>query len=211
MANYTFRTKSYEESGESTYYAISPDRIKTLQVAATYNAYGQQIGSYDAGDYALDNSGCDAKADCETAIFEKFNLKVSVDTDVKTVETVGDDDADEWVSESEIENAETLISEMNAFISKWCAENENMTTCKGFDYWDGSNWKTITVEFEFHGEPSHKVVEDEDLIAELNNAIQNKEFLKDGFGYKEYAHEGWVVTASQFQGSWAAYTLNKPE
>ena len=207
--SYIFLTPNFDESGETKYFAIPADKIETLNVYETYDRNGQQVGHENAGDYHMDNSYSDAKRDCELAIKEKFGLEVSIDGQNGQIEVIENADVDEWISDSEDENAGNFVNEINSFILEWKEQNENIITCKGFDYWDGSNWKTIITECEFHGEPSHNIVDDEDLVTELNEAIENKEFTKEGFGVKTYESGNWEIDDSQWQGVWASYIITE--
>jgi hypothetical protein len=202
MTNYIFLTENYNE-GPTTYYAISSDKIETLNLCDTYDRNGQKVGHFYAGDYHLDNHESDATKDCIKAVSEKF----SIDEDnIHLVNTGGEieieagDGAQYGFDEKTVE----------AFIKEWREKNESLTEVKGFDYWDGHNWKTITTGVYF-GEPSHEIVSDEKLVAELNEAIENKSFEKSGFGCEVYSHDKWVVIDSNWQGTWAAFEIMSME
>lgn len=209
--NYIFLTPNFDESGETKYFAIPADKIETLNVFETYDKYGQKVGHENAGDYHIDNSQSDAKSDCEIAIKEKYGVEVSIDAHNSCIEVIDNTEVDEWISENEDENAGNFISELNAFILEWCNEKENISSCQGFTYWNGNDWKTIITDYEFDGNPSHSIVDDEDLIVELSAAIENKEFVNEGFGCKNYESGNWNIEKSYYQGTWASYILTEKE
>jgi len=49
------------------------------------------------------------------------------------------------------------------------------------------------------------------LIAQLNEAIENKKFVKSGFGKEIYQSDNWEIVVSNFQGSWATYEIRETE
>ena len=211
MSQFIFLTKADNE-GEITYLAIDSEKIETLNVFETYDQYGQEVGHGNAGDYHIDNQYSDAKQDCIAAIQEKFGVEVNIDTHNVCVETIDNTEVDEWISD-EIDPAVAgeFINEINTFISEWVEENSTYTTLKGFNYWDGNNWKTVVVEME-HGDcKSHQLVDDEDLIEELNKSIEEKEFLKKGHGMTCYRSGKWAIGVSQYQGDWESYQISEIE
>lgn len=202
MSNYIFLTKAYNE-GETIYYAIPADKIETLNLFETYDGYGQLVGHYNAGDYAIGNSASDAKADCEKAIEEKFNLTGVIISDDnvysiynEVVDYSFDDDSD----------FQKQVIDINDFIEEWKKENETLAEVEGFTYWDGHNFQTIITRID-DGEPTHNVVNDESLVRELNDAIENKSFEAKGFGCEVYSHDKWVVIDSNWQGTWELYQI----
>lgn len=208
MSNYIFLKENFSE-GPDRYFAISKETIETLNVADTYDNYGQLIGHHDAEDYHIGNSESSATRDCLQVVTQKFDLNNS--EEILIVE-VDDDDfmVDDLYGENQQFNTEETKSEINAFIKEWRKENENLNACEGFTYWDGHNYKTITTSADF-GETSHSLVKDDELTKELNEAIDNLSFEKEGFGCKIYTHEDWVIIDSQWQGTWAAYELMKAD
>lgn len=202
MSNYIFLTKTHNE-GETIYYAILEDRIETLNIFETYDNYGQLCGHYNAGDYTIENNASDAKADCEKAIEEKFNLGGVVINDDKVYSI---DNEEVYYSFDDDSDFQKLVISINEFIEEWKNENECYSEVKGFTFWNGHNFQTIITKID-DGEPTHNVVDDEDLVKELNEAIENKSFEAAGFGCDVYSHNNWVVVDSNWQGDWASYEL----
>jgi hypothetical protein len=200
MSNYTFLTKNNNE-GETIYYAIPADKIETLNLFETYDGRGQLVGHTNAGDYHLDNSdGTYATTDCIKAIAEKFGI------DYDNIHIVNESKDEFKIEAGDGEEYGFDEDAVNDFIKEWRDENESLVEVKGFTYWDGHNWKTVTTSVNF-GEPTHEVVSDGKLAADLNAAIENKSFEKSGFGCKVYSHENWVVINSNRQGTWAAFEI----
>lgn len=81
----------------------------------------------------------------------------------------------------------------------------------GFNYWDGHNWKTVVLEREHTDDISHEILENRELVEELNNAIENKEFLKSEFGKEIFQFEGLKIVINNCQGSWASYEITEIE
>jgi len=212
MSQFIFLTEANSE-GPVTYYAIDAEKIKEIPESDTYDRYGQQIGHEAAGDYHIDNDYSSAKQDCIAAIEEKFGYKVSIDYK-NGVEVIENTETDEWISEQiDPTEAGELISDINSFISEWGNENSTITALRGFNYWDGHNWKTVVVEREHTGRDntSHQILDDQELIAELNEAIETSNRTIYEFGKEKYQSDNWEIVVNNFQGSWASYEIREIE
>ena len=84
------------------------------------------------------------------------------------------------------------------------------STSKGFNFWNGNNWNTVTVISEV-GEPTHELLDDNDLENELNQAIENSTFVKEGFGRRIYETEKYWIVDNNFQGHFEAYEIYDKE
>lgn len=199
MANYIFLTKNFTDEPTS-YYAIPENKIETLNLSETYGDYGQIVGHTDAGDYHFDNEYSDAQKDCLNELLKKFTTEV--DAEIEFI----DDRNDIFIVDEDSYDGDTDVKELNEFVKNWREKNESLTEVEGFTFWDGHNWKTIVTSCDF-GEPTHNIVDNEELIKELNKAIENKEFEKEGFGRKIYKAHGWVVIDSYYQDVWEEYEI----
>lgn len=194
MKNFIFIKKSYDGySVDSTYYAIDADKIETLNVSDTYDQFGQLISDSDAGDSITLLT--------EKAVEAANKAAVDFGYEDKTF-TVGD-----FISAYD---ASDLYSEVRSKVDD-ADIADNKETCKGFNYWDGHNFKTVTVDFASGEESSHFIVDDEALVAELNEAIANKEFKDDGFGQKIYTSGDWTIVDNFCEGAWAAFEIVRTE
>lgn len=199
---YIFLTE--KDSNRQEYFAISADRIETLNLHACYDQHGQEVGHYNAADYHFDNSESDAKINCLEAIAEKFGI------DISPLDIV--EDGEGYVVEHEDGEEIQRIEEINVFVNEWLKENQNITTVEGFTYWDGHNWQTIiTDDGDYPGIATHDVVDDEQLIAELNKAIEDREFVKEDFGKKIHEANGYTIISSLYASDWEAYCLVSDE
>ena len=193
MKSYKFIQEKYPETNEvKPWLAISEDVIGTLNDSDTYGNYGQKVSAYDAGDSielrsqkAVDTANNTAK---ELELDQEFEIGsiVSAFDNIELYDNIIDD----------IEEDEDYLL--------YCSTSE------GFNYWDGSNWKTVTVSSEV-GEPSHDMLSDDDLEDELNDAIENSEFVKEGFGQKVYETEKYWVVDNYCQGHFEAYMVYPKE
>lgn len=191
--SYTFIKKRFNDAYTPTPVLAISNEIETLNLADTYDDFGQQVGHSDAGDYSIHNSDySDAYHDMIKAVRESFSINEDVEFDI---------DVNDLTATEEIGvNAE----ELKSFCEKWREDNETFNTVKGFDHWDGHNWKTIVTEIEF-GEASHDVVaENEDG---MNTAIEDCEFIEDSHGKKYYDSEDFWVVKSAWQGDFESYQL----
>ena len=165
----------------------------TANLCENYDRYGQKVGHTDAGDYHPDNSYSPAYEECLKAVAEKFG----VNTEGATFR--GD--------EIEFEDDPGSLKEIQAFVTAWIEENQNLETCEGFTFWNGHNWQTIITACDQDSAITHQVVDDETL-AELVWAIVSREFVKEKFGEKIYKSDnGYYVIDSYVQGAWEAYRI----
>lgn len=194
-----FLKSAYEFDG--TYEAISENRIETLNVSDTYDQYGQKISASDAGDHL--------ELLTETAVElanDTWNEVDAEDEDYVVKFTIGD-------IVSAYENSDVYRE-----ITNNCEEevdyNVFKSTCQGFNYWDGNNWRTIVTSSEDDGGVTHEIEDDEEIIARLEAAIENMEFEKEGFGTRTYRYADAIVVESQFSDAWEEYSItldNEPE
>src|SRR5690606_23902608 len=150
--DYVFLKKA--DDSEDVYYAIDSVKIETLNLCDTYTQFGQRVGHTDAGDYHPDNSYSPAYEECLKAVAEKFVV-------------------------NDFEDDPGNLKEIQAFVTAWIEENQNLENCEGFTYWNGHNWQTIITACEQDSAITHQVVDDETLVAELIWAIVSREFVKE--------------------------------
>lgn len=185
-----------EHRDNPRWWAISKDRIETLNVSGSYDQFGQSISSRDAGDYLEIISQAAADVANET-----WNEPDAEGSDFVTRFKVGDN-----VSAYEYE------LEFDEIITQ-CEEGVDYklerTKFSGFNYWNGSNWKTIVTSAP-DGNETHEIESDEEIVARLNEAMENEEFIKEGFGTKTYRYKDAEITYSQFSSAWeyCEITLN---
>lgn len=182
---------------ETIYNAIPADTIKTLRVTETYDHYGQEVSPENAGAYVSLNS-LRAVEIANKAYHDEY---AEMDNDV----------IESRYGINDIVNAYDCSCVYDAVVSE-CTEGEDYTicveTCKGFNYWDGSNWKSVIIEYEFDNtDTGWKVLEDEKLQNELNEAIENMKYVYEGYGATRWETEKYIITKSQFASNWATYQI----
>lgn len=207
MEIYTFIKRVHSENYPNPILAISAE-IEEMELHETYDQFGQLVGHDNAGDYSIYNQYSYADSDCLKELIEHFQITSQTndyntpdDVDFLSINSDGEIDITLNIEEQDIENFDR--AKINAFIKKWEEENAEYNTIKGFDYWDGSNWRTIVVEDHVWDNPTHKVIEDESLESE----IESKEWIKDGFGKKIYESKNYWIIHDYTQGSFASYEL----
>lgn len=194
MKTYKFiKENTFGENKSVPFLAISKNEIKTLNDSDTYNNYGQKVSACDAGD------SIELKSEKAIEVANRIALEIDLDYTYEIGSFIS-------AFEDDSELYDGLINELteDEDYSLYCS------TSKGFNYWDGSNWKTVTVWSEV-GEPSHESIDDEDLEKELNEAIEKSELVKDGFGRKIYETEKYWIVDSNFQNHFEAYEIYKKD
>lgn len=193
---YTFLQKQHEKlNGITMYAAISEDRIEEFDLYTAYGQYGQQIGHNSAGD-CLEILTDAAAQKANDAWNEMYGDEDVFETRYKVGDIVSGDDS----------LFDTLVDQEGVNLSIW--------TAKGFTYWDGHNHKTIILSSDNPGfEGDWSIVEDEELIEELQEAIENMELIGTCQGVTSYKSEDgkWGIDDSAWQGTWSKYDIRLME
>lgn len=193
MKTYSFIKKANVEAGiENPWLAINVDRIETLNVSDCYDSNGQQIDPYSAGD---------TLSLLTTAAVEVAN-KVSKEEDYDFTyninEIISAPDGgpyDEIVKA--LEKSELIESTDYAFEKQ---------TVKGFNYWNGHNWRTVAVESD-NNEPEYELCDDQDLIDRMNKAIEECEYSSECRGFTYFEHPDFSIKKSAFQEDFEDYQI----
>lgn len=186
MTTYQFIQKNYDDNSATPFLAISTP-LESLKLSDTYGDYGRAVQPDEAGD--------------------SIELKT-----VKAVET-----ANHVAEFLELEVSFEIGSIINSFenlelynnIFEQLSEEDYVgyfNMVEGFNYFDGNNWATVTVKTDI-GEPSHTLIDDDDLISELNQAIEDSEFVSEGFGTRKYETEKFLIVSSQFASHFESYEI----
>ena len=200
MNNYTFLIKNPElsdPSDEVKYYAISPGKIETMRESKCYTSFGQQVGTYDAGDSIEIKSTKAAQIATQTAQAEDEDLYFPVGSIV-----------------SGYDNPNVFDEIEKAFDKEGLKDGEDYDLyaeeVKGFDFWDGHNFQTVTVE-PGSGFASHIIIDDKALIAQLNAEIDSMVWLRNEPGCTIYQSAHYEITDSAWAGHWESYELTPLE
>lgn len=170
--------------------------IETLNVSDTYGNYGQKVDAYTAGDAIQLLS---SKA---VSLANKIALENDEDAGAfKTGDLVSAIDNNDIYDD--VLNVVSGLKEYEDY-TMWCS------TVEGFNFWNGNNFQTVTVSCEV-GEPSHAILTDETLIKELNEAIDEKSFIKEGFGTKTYDSEKFFIIENSFASHFEMYEVYDKE
>lgn len=184
------------EFGKSRYYAISEGAIETLRVSETHSDFGNIVGSYNGGDTI------ELLSEKAVEIAKRVVEEQDAEYEFKIGDMVtGYDNSDVF---DEIE-AKFLVEDL----VEGTDYNLSYETLEGFNYWDGHNWQTLVVSFENEGYTAWEIVSDEELIKELNEAIDSMDFHHESTGCKYYHSGQWQIEESFWQGHWEKYTIEE--
>lgn len=182
--------------GELNPWLVVNQEVETLKVSDTYGNYGQKVDACDAGD--------SIELLSSKAVEIANRVALEYDEDAESFE-IGD-----FISACDnndiYDDVLAAVSELKEFedYTIWAS------TVEGFNYWDGSNWQTVTVSCEV-GEPSHEILTDDDLIKELDEAIDEKSFIKEGFGTRIYESEKYYIVENSFASHFELYEIYDKE
>lgn len=187
-----------ENEQEVIYYAIDAAKIETLNVSDTYDGTGQTVGSANAGDsLTLETQ----KAVDVANQFYHENYSEYDDLEVLVHYKI-----DDYISAYDSGSTYTQILESNLVEDvDYILQREN---CEGFNYWNGNNWKSVIIDFEHGAYTNFSKITDQDLIAELTKALQNKEFKKEGSGFTHYTYGKYKIQTTQYASDFSNYTIS---
>lgn len=189
MEKYIFLTNQEKNSanGIDTYFAISETKIEELKISETYGDYGIKVDSSVAGDY-LELISQNA-VDFVKSYKEEDNSKIG----------------DIIYAYEESSLFDSILSSLEEGVDF----EATYQYCKGFNYHNGRNWKTIILEMPhyYDGHLEWQIVEDKALVKRLRTAITRKKNGKKGFGYTNYSHGSVQIQESYYEGAWESYTL----
>lgn len=194
MENERIFLKELKEScGEENFVLVSMRaNFEKVRLCETYGDYGQQVGCYNAGCYSLDNSESTCKEDLEQYITDKFKLREKFSYD----DFIEQEEANDKIKES---------------IKTWIEENENHSSCVAYTYWDGSNFATALISNEnFEDHISHVEINEQEA-REIEEAIENRSFVEDGFGKKVYEYGDYIMIDNYCQGHWESWQVIRRE
>lgn len=201
MTTYTFLTRNQnQEEGIVRYFAVGSERIERFPMSDSYSDFGQPIGADDAGDY-LELSTSDAVAFANQAYHNEY--AEYDDSEVLEHYKIGD-------TINAYDEYRVYIAVLNKFEGTEHISIEK-TWVEGFNYWNGSNHRSVITDQEHGGMGNYSVVNDEELTAKLNEAIQNMAFVSKGFGTETYTAPGFEIVESYCQGAWEKYTITPSE
>lgn len=162
--------------------------FEEINECETYDKYGQIVGCHDAGCYSIDNCDCDFVEDLIIAINKEFNLDCNKD--------VYFDDLQDILDELEL----TDNVNIKQFAKNWVEEETEHTLCKSYDYYDGSNYKSLILEnmgdqvdlIELNDDLNNKIIEEYNKIEECQFVFKN--------GIASVETENYIFKKSNF--SW---------
>jgi len=203
MSNFIFLTEANSE-GPVVYFAIDAEKISEIPESDTYDRFGQSVSAGDAGNYL--ELKTQKAVEVANIAYHDSHAEWD-DTEVLQHFSIGD----EILAYEDSNSYDSVVK--SGTLEEGVDYDVTSTWVKGFNYWDGHNWKTVVVEREHTGRDntSHQILDDQELMAELNEAIENKKFVKSEFGKEKYQSDRWEIVVNNFQGSWASYEIREIE
>lgn len=207
---------------EGTIHVSSRNLFEEVNLCETYGNYGQKVGCFNAGCYALDNSNSPIHSDLMEAIDEHFSTKfsdalkdlgntsfASVSELIEELNNINDREDDVLKSYNY-----TPIDEgkLKGFAEKWVKENENHSEVTAYTFFNGSNFETVVIEDHvFDGQMRTHVEIDEEEAKKVEEAIENRSFVKKGTGMDIFEFGDYYVIDNHWQGHWAKWEVVKKE
>lgn len=199
MSQFIFLTEADSE-GPVKYFAIDAEKIEKLNGSDTYDLFGQPVSPEEVGDY-LELKSQEA-TDVANQAYHDFHAEED-DTEVLQHFSIG-----QTISAYESSHEYDAI-QRSADLKEGLDYEVYASWVKGFNYWDGSNWKSVIVEREHTDNVTNEILDDEELIKELNQAIEDKSFTGSTFGNLYYESGNYEIVVNNHQGRWAIYEITE--
>lgn len=196
--SYLILKKKYQEPFEpTTYYALDKDLFEEKAISHTFDKYGQNVTHGNAGDHLT------------------LNTKQAVNVAYKVAEEEGYD--------NEFEVGETIVAfDHESFyidllngLEKEVHEDDDYTlfhdTCLAYNYWDGNNWKSVIIEHPHYDDACNYEVVDNELQAEINDAIENRVYEKEEGGVICFTSNEYSIIKSYFSNDFEEYQITLKE
>lgn len=174
------------ENQQGEMFAVSAKRIERFPMADSYGNYGQECGSYTAGDWLTIET--QEAADQVNAWWEEEY------EESEKVWAVGD-------SISAYDNTDLFdqFTEQPGF-------ELNQLEVTGFNYHDGHNWASIIVDMD-NGEESPYSYCDDELIEKFNAEVESREETKKTSFGTTYETKSFILFDGNSAGDWASYDV----
>lgn len=178
---------------EEEYEIMNENQFEIVALSDTYGNYGQKIERGDAGDYI------------QLLTQEAVDFANTHNEEGNNINEFSIDDIISAYDDCQLvcDIIEYLNSESYALTQEMVLAHT---------YWDGHNWKTITIEVETN-EPSHVRVNSEKEKEILSEYFRFDDYNKDGAGLERANGEAYFFVRSNWQGSYelATVRLYNPE
>ena len=176
------------------YLLIDPDKFTWMAESDTYDRFGQKSSTYDCGDSVILLSPKAAEL-ANIVAAENYAEGGWQEGDIVYAHDHSDiyDDLVERLEKKSQEGDYELYQDK----------------CLAYNYWNGSHYASCIIQRE-HYEPTHEVIQDEQILSAIEAAFESKTFKKSKFGADIYESEdGYRFDKTFHQGSfaeWKAYT-----
>lgn len=184
----------YHPADEREILLLDESQVETKKLCETYNDYGQKCDCYAAGCYSIDNSESDFIRDLKKAIDDKFGFIPAYDLESLDGETAYIQ-FDSSVDDADIEKIDT--EPIEEFINEWIKENTYHCEACVFEYFDGSNWRSLGISGDGIENPDLEAVEDE-LNEKIIVEYEEADWSGFDFGKKNGESESFTFLTTQF-------------
>jgi hypothetical protein len=182
-------------------YIVDADKVETLNLADTYDAYGQEVGHVGACDYCVQNG--------------RYGFNSNMLSHLRSEgfgETIDSLEENDDLSESEIaellcsyeddfNETETKISQkIKDAAEKFADENQIITTCEGWNYWDGHNYQSVVVACEQDDAVTANIIDD-DEAANILAEYEDVEWGEWEGAERKGVTENYTFTEARYAGA----------
>lgn len=161
--------------------AIKENEIETVRLSDCFDAYGNKIGHFNAGDYCLANENGEAMMDLINSISDTFDIDAD---DIELIET----DNNVFVIDPVCCIDDEQEKRINEYIKKWQSKNEKFVEALAITYFDGHNWQSEILEIDGIGNDysDYFIINDSEIEVDLDEAFEEMVFLKKEDWYDVY-------------------------
>lgn len=169
--------KYYAGEEDHELYIIDTSEFKMMPISSTYDRYGQKVTAEDAGDYLTVSS---------QSLLNKVNNELKETLELNEIVSAYDHPhAFEYIKEHGNSDEYEITEHM----------------CKAYNYFDGSNYKSVIIECDTF-ETFYEKVDQQEEEAILGEYEDKSEVEEHNTGVKTFVGQKYLFRESQFAGAW---------
>lgn len=176
----------YDGSDDAKLYLADQSIFEQMPVSSTYDKFGKQVTAEDAGDHLVVLSD---------ALLEALNNELAGDFELnQSISAYNNEEAFLFVTEHGKEGEYELFQVM----------------CKAYNYFDGSNWKSVIIEcneFDTH----YSYVDKAESDAIMNDYEHRKSFGERNTGIETLVGKKYLFHVSKWGERWETAHVEKTE
>lgn len=197
--------KAIRKIEEDIILLVSDNSIEDGLLHDTYARYGQQVDSYEAGDWCFSQPDFLKAAKAEAV--EKLG---EIDWNNFNIDVIGDKEVDVYSEDDENKDDVDLAKRIKSFMNSWAEDNYTAMEATYLTYWDGHNHQSIVFSSSADKSEYYEILDDEES-EEYIDMYNRADWSEWAYGHR-FAHiDGYVIRQSQFESNFEIASIEKED